>query len=315
MNKVVAPSAKNMTTKEHAQSVVYSLQNEDGTAMTTMRLTDGYVNLTLMTRACRKKLKDYTRLKSSQEYMQGLSEEVGMNGPSSLVQQVHGKGSQQATWGHPELAIDVAGWCSVKFKLKVNRLVTRYFKGELTTEESKAAAELLPAAVQPTQDALCVADWECKRDVAKELTKAKSKTIHIVTGGQARGDIYGSVNSALTKSVAGKAPKALQAMHSFKDTPRNHMPESMLGLLAYGERAVDTDLLSKHKELGRFLTGSEVSEIAWRVTDKIYDMCKSTGGFAVPLLKACPAPAGQKRKATKCMLLQPSKQQKLIACH
>ena len=88
------------------------------------------------------------RLKASQEYIDGLSHEAGKS-PSSLVQRVYGQGSQQATWGHPELAIDVAGWCSVKFKLKVNRLVARYLKGELTTEESKTAAAHLPEVVQP----------------------------------------------------------------------------------------------------------------------------------------------------------------------
>lgn len=96
-------------------------------------------------------------------------------------------------------------------------------------------------------------------------------------------------------------------MHGFKGTPRNYMPESMLGLLAYGEQAVDNELLSKHKEVGRFLTDAEVAKIAWQVTDKIYDTCKNTGGFAIPLLTACPAP-GQKRKAVGCMLLQASKQ-------
>lgn len=149
--------------------------------------------------------------------------------------------------------------------------------------------------------------------MARQLTKAKSQTIHVVTGGQARG-VYGKVNAALTKSVAGKAPEVLRAMHGFKDTPRNYMPESMLGLLAYGEQAVDTELINQHKELGRFLTEAEVARIAWQVTDKIYDMCKSTGGFAVPLLTACPAPTAQKRKAIECAPLPINKQQKLIAC-
>ena len=190
----------------------------------------------------------------------------------------------------------------------------RYFKGELTTEESKAAAAMLPQVVQSIQDQsiAVTADWQGKREVGKQLTKAKSHTIHMVTGGQARG-VYGKVNAALTKSVAGKAPEVLKAVHGFKDTHRNYMPESMLGLLSYGEQAVDMQLISKQKDVGRFLTEAEVAKIAWQVTDKIYDMCKNTGGFAITLLTACPAPT-QKRKAIGRLPSKTSKQQKLIAC-
>lgn len=107
--------------------------------------------------------------------------------------------------------------------------------------------------------------------MAKQLTKAKSHTIHMVTGGQARG-VHGKVNTALTKSVAGRAPEVLKAVHGFKDTPCNYMPESMLGLSSYGERVVDMELISKQKEFGRFLTEAEVAKIAWQVKDKIYDI-------------------------------------------
>ena len=47
---------------------------------------------------------------------------------------------------------------------------------------------------------------------------------------------------------------------------------------------------------------AEVAKIAWEVTDKTHEMCKSTGGFAVPLLTACPAPAGQKRKRSNAQV-------------
>ena len=142
--------------ENHGKSFVYSLQTSDGTPITIMRLSDGYINLTAMTKACKKKLNDYTRLKASQEYLLGLSDDTGITA-SRLVMQQRGQGSQQATWGHPELAIDVAGWCSVKFKLKVNRLVLRYLKGELTTKESEEAAAHLPQVVQPIENATAVA--------------------------------------------------------------------------------------------------------------------------------------------------------------
>ena len=258
---------------------MYSLQSDDGKAITSMRLSDGYINLTALAKACKKKLNDYTRLKSSQEYLQGLADDTGIV-PGVLVQQQHGQGDQQATWGHPELAIDVAGWCSVKFKFKVNRLVSHYFRGELTTEESRAAAELLPQVVRPVQQALDVAEWSGKREVAKQLTKAKSSKIHQVTGGKAKG-AYWVVTQALTKSVAGKTPGELKAEHNMKkqDTPRNYMPVGMLSLLNWGEDRVDHELEKAYKEAGRFLTDAEVQVVAMRVTDKVFELCSNTGGL------------------------------------
>ena len=178
----------------------------------------------------------------------------------------------------------------------------------------KTGSYSLPCAItQPAASALNNLEWQGKREVARQLTKAKSQTVHTVTRGQAKG-VYGKVNAALTKSVAGRAPEVLRALHGFKDTPRNYMPESMLGLLAYGEQAVNNELLRKQKEVGRFLTEAEVARTAWQVTDKISGMCKDTGGFTVPLLTGCPAPVGQKQKAIGCKLLQSNKQQKLISC-
>ena len=300
----------------HARSLVYSLQTEDGTPITAMRLSDGYINLTAMTKACKKQLHDYTRLKASQEYLQGLSTDTGIT-CALLVQQKHGKSNQQATWGHPELAIDVAGWCSVKFKLKVNRLVARYLKGELTTEESKEAAAHLPEVVQPVQDAVAVAEWQGKREVVKHLTKKKCDKISEVTGGKAKLE-YPKVNAALVKSVAGQIPTALQKAHGFADTPRNYMPQAMLGLLSYGEHQVHAELDKAYKKFGRFLSEAEVTTIAYQVTDLVYDMCKNTGGFDTPLLTSCPAqalaPAPKKRKALTAPQ-KSCKQQKLIMCH
>ena len=195
----------------------------------------------------------------------------------------------------------------------MNRLVSRYFRGELSTEESKAAAELLPQAVQLVQGTLDVVEWKGKREVAKQLTKAKSSKIHQVTGGKAKG-AYWVVNQALTKSVAGKTPGELKAEHKGNkgDTPRNYMPVGMLSLLNWGDDRVDHELEKAYAEAGRFLTDTEVQTVAMRVTDKMFELCSNTGGFDVPLLKE--TPATQKCKATG-NLLAPAKQQKLIACH
>ena len=57
------------------------------------------------------------------------------------------------------------------------------------------------------------------------------------------------------------------------------MPESMFGLLSYGEQAVDMELMGKHKELCRFLTEAEVTNVAWQVTDKYMRCAKAQGSL------------------------------------
>ena len=296
-----------------ASAVVYSLKDDNGSPITQLRLADGYLNLTAMSTACHKKVNNYTRSKGAQEYLAALSQDLGLE-PDVLLQHQYTSGGAHATWGHPELAVDVANWCSVRFRLKVNRLVTRYYRGELTSEESRAAAELLPQVVQPVQRAVDVVEWKGKREVAKQLTKAKSSKIHQVTGGKAKGFTYGNVNQALTKSVVGKTPAELKTEHKWKkgDNARNYMPVGMLSLLNWGEDRVDHELEKAYAEAGRFLTDAEVQGVAMRVTDNMFELCSSTGGFDVPLLKE--TPVAQKRKVAG-NLLAPAKQQKLIACH
>ena len=166
------------------------------------------------------------------------------------------------------------------------------------------------------EDALGLAEWQGKREVARHLTKKKSDKIHDVTGGKAKAE-YPKVNSALVRSVAGQIPKTLQKAHGFTDTPRNYMPAGMLGLLSYGEQQVDAELDKAYKKFGRFLSEGEVTAVAYQVTDMIYDMCKNTGGFDTPLLQSSPAPATatKKRKALAEPPKKSCKQQRLIMCH
>ena len=91
---------------------------------------------------------------------------------------------------------------------------------------------------QTAKDTLDVAEWQGKRAVAKQLTKAKSSKIHQVIGRKAKGFTYGPVNAALTRSVADKNPEILRAEYKLKITPRDFMPPpaaAMLGLLGYCE--------------------------------------------------------------------------------
>lgn len=81
---------------------------------------DGYVCLTDMAKASGKATHDYLRLDSTKAYLEGLSDETGFP-VSSLIRTIKGKGKNQGTWAHPEIAIDFAQWCNVPFRIWANR--------------------------------------------------------------------------------------------------------------------------------------------------------------------------------------------------
>ena len=90
----------------------------------------GYVNATQMAQANQKLLSDYMRLKSTKEYLQTLANDMGIP-ISSLVVEIQGYGSEQSTWLHPEVAIDVARWVSIPFRIWANRTLMKVMMGEV----------------------------------------------------------------------------------------------------------------------------------------------------------------------------------------
>lgn len=83
----------------------------------------GYVNATQMCQANGKLWGHYAARKSSKAYWKGLADDIWIP-ISSLIVQVDGYGDEQATWVHPEVAVDLAQWVSVPFKIWANRTLT-----------------------------------------------------------------------------------------------------------------------------------------------------------------------------------------------
>jgi len=81
---------------------------------------DGYVSLTDMAKASDKQVAKYLENQSTKLFLEGLSQDLRIP-LSSLIRVVKGKGKQQGTWAHPEVAIDFAQWCSVPFRIWANR--------------------------------------------------------------------------------------------------------------------------------------------------------------------------------------------------
>ncbi|VEP13115.1 hypothetical protein H1P_1830013 [Hyella patelloides LEGE 07179] len=100
------------------------------------RHVDGYINATQMCQANNKEWYQYWRLPSTQKYAKALAKDLGIdlivNNPnrknyaSALVLTFRGGNSQQGTWVHPEVALDLAAWISVDFRILVNRWVREW---------------------------------------------------------------------------------------------------------------------------------------------------------------------------------------------
>lgn len=125
---------------EQARDFVDALRGDDGQMITEMRLSDGYVSATKMCQSAGKFWADYKDATPHRNFMNALAN--SMDRPIDLLVQsvVTGPNNQRGTWVHPQLAINLASWCSPTFAVKVTELVLRYLSGQVTTEESRAAA-------------------------------------------------------------------------------------------------------------------------------------------------------------------------------
>lgn len=120
--------------------LIHALTGPNGPAIE-MRTEDGYINATLMCKAAGKFWPDFNRLSNTQAFLSTLASVMGIP-MTGLVHSRQG-GLTQGTWVHPQLAIKLAAWCSAEFEVAVTDLVLRYSRGDVTTEESKQAAEQL----------------------------------------------------------------------------------------------------------------------------------------------------------------------------
>lgn len=108
-----------------------------------IRLQDGYINLTQLCKAGGKKFNDYQRLKQTQEYLQVLSSSTGIPVGDLIIYET-GSNENKSTWGHPQVAINMAQWISPQFDVQVSKWVfelTLTGRVELGNEKSNSELE------------------------------------------------------------------------------------------------------------------------------------------------------------------------------
>lgn len=107
-------------------------RNVDNMPSVPQRLVDGYINATEICKGAGKSFADYSRMKSTNEFLNELSSDMGIH-MSALIQQVRGGNPVlQGTWVHPQVAINLGQWASPKFAVLVSKWVIEWMSGSFT---------------------------------------------------------------------------------------------------------------------------------------------------------------------------------------
>lgn len=102
-----------------------------GTFPIGQRVTDGYINATVLCQAHGKLLGNYLRNDVTEAFLKALEADMRIS-ISELVQtRKGGESNKQGTWVHPHVAINLGQWLSPQFAVTVTRWVTEWMVGKV----------------------------------------------------------------------------------------------------------------------------------------------------------------------------------------
>jgi hypothetical protein len=187
-----------------ANDFVFSLKGEDGqNIVTEIRQIDGFINATKLCKCAGKQWNDYYRNKRTNAFLDEISSVLNI--PRTDIIEIPPERSHAGTWVHPDVAVDLAAWCSPKFQVAVARLVRRYLSGELTTQESRMVAKKF------TETNVLITDYDKKQVVyLGEVDTPEFKGIK--TG--CTDDIVRRVNEHMTSFGSFKVVKIFEALNN-----------------------------------------------------------------------------------------------------
>jgi hypothetical protein len=142
-----------------------------------IREEDGYINVSELCKAGGKEFKAWMRLDKTKAFLRVLSTEVKKS-TSLLITYQTGYGNAQATWAHPQVAINIAQWISPEFDVQVSKWVYELtFTGSVTlgkekSEEAiqKAFREMIAIDLRPydKKDVLYFGIFEASNEIEFE---------------------------------------------------------------------------------------------------------------------------------------------------
>ena len=109
----------------------------------TTRKVDDYINLTALCKAGNKDFKHWKENKKTKGFLHVLSSSVGIP-TDGLLKYETSSNENRATWGHPQVAINIAQWISPEFDVQVSKWIFELLitgKVELGKEKSNEELE------------------------------------------------------------------------------------------------------------------------------------------------------------------------------
>lgn len=121
----------------------YKLQPLDlGNDMYIESREDGYINITNLCKAGGKLFGHWNSLDRTKSYLKALSSDIGIAIPDLVAHQT-GSGSNQATWVHPYVAINIAQWISPQFDVKISSWIYEVMlTGKIDISKTKSFQQL-----------------------------------------------------------------------------------------------------------------------------------------------------------------------------
>ena len=275
--------------------LLQSMVDEKGrTLRVEYRQRDERYDATLMCQSSGKGWKNYIKSRDAKDFLAELEATVPIGAVDPVIQDAGGNG-QRHTWVCGEIAVDLARWISPKFGVFMTRLVLRYAKGLVTTEESLTAAKEVAAAAFATapkqHPAMAYAiEWKQERGDAREGTKGASAMIQSAGMERKPGyEVHAQYNDGANWAVTGRKTAALRKELGMKrGTPRDRMQPEQLAMVRFQAGMIKRKLEAACTGRGRGLQDREILAVSSEVQRKVYAVCRETGAHTLPLLAAKP---------------------------
>lgn len=157
---------------------------------------DGFLNATELCKAGNKRLNDYYRLESTQEYLKALEEELKI----PISELIRNNKNMSDTWVHRKVSYHLAQWISPKFAVQVSNILDEFFLcGKVEEKSVKEMDQIYQDKIKSLQKII-----EEKSDKVDELKSDLKDETNLVM--------------RLKKSVMGHAKK-FHFYHSFRELP------------------------------------------------------------------------------------------------
>lgn len=128
------------------------------------RQADGFVNATAMCQACGKRWNHYQENAATQAYIQALAAVAGIPATDLILLRQGGTPTEQGTWIHPRLAIDLARWLSPQFAVWMDGW---FLESMGQPQRQPQAQQLQLAAASPAAELLeDLQSWDLPSDLA-----------------------------------------------------------------------------------------------------------------------------------------------------